>query len=144
MTRCARCLNCLSAGSVSLTAGMVELARKCRAKSQLPFGWVCFSNPGPIPEDAEIETSPSQLPFGWVCFSNVVLRREKNVAGARLNCLSAGSVSLTWISRSRVDTSAPSQLPFGWVCFSNGEHEATIVTVVGEHVSIAFRLGLFL
>ncbi len=49
---------------------MVELARKCRAKSQLPFGWVCFSNPGPIPEDAEIETSPSQLPFGWVCFSN--------------------------------------------------------------------------
>ncbi len=39
--------------------------------SQLPFGWVCFSNnaikgkgmPGP----AQLK---SQLPFGWVCFSN--------------------------------------------------------------------------
>ncbi len=116
-----------------------------RERSQLPFGWVCFSN---APAQRGGEPTPVRrlncLSAGSV--SLTYLYRGSRSAGQadRLNCLSAGSVSLTWISRSRVDTSAPSQLPFGWVCFSNGEHEATIVTVVGEHVSIAFRLGLFL
>ncbi len=45
---------------------------KCPA-SQLPFGWVCFSN-----RVRDGHTVPrllvSQLPFGWVCFSN--LQRE--------------------------------------------------------------------
>ncbi len=37
--------------------------------SQLPFGWVCFSN-GCELAGGWIETAESQLPFGWVCFSN--------------------------------------------------------------------------
>src|SRR5579884_3442401 len=44
-------LNCLSAGSVSLT-----LRRCCKkfgigTQSQLPFGWVCFSNSWSAKED---------------------------------------------------------------------------------------------
>ncbi len=37
-------LNCLSAGSVSLTAAIGYTANVGWNKSQLPFGWVCFSN----------------------------------------------------------------------------------------------------
>ncbi len=63
--------------------------------SQLPFGWVCFSNFAAW----NIQRTPeggSQLPFGWVCFSNAVSRRGNAGANSRgLNCLSAGSVSLT-------------------------------------------------
>ncbi len=41
----------------------------------------------------------SQLPFGWVCFSNSYRRRSICTAAHRLNCLSAGSVSLTRLER---------------------------------------------
>ncbi len=62
----------------------------------------------------------SQLPFGWVCFSNMVnLARKYRAEGGGLNCLSAGSVSLTPAIARRL---------------SDLEHD----------VSIAFRLGLFL
>ncbi len=63
-------LNCLSAGSVSLTSVSIAPYNACLKKSQLPFGWVCFSNGG-----AEISSWTGQA--------------------SRLNCLSAGSVSLT-------------------------------------------------
>ncbi len=90
-----RGLNCLSAGSVSLTI---------REISDLGFRPV------------------SQLPFGWVCFSNSERHARRSArAVRRLNCLSAGSVSLTKIRahRRRVRSNLKSQLPFGWVCFSN-------------------------
>ncbi len=41
-------------------------------------------------------TFPSQLPFGWVCFSNKDMKQDNLPKRARLNCLSAGSVSLTF------------------------------------------------
>src|SRR5579884_1975873 len=62
--------------------------------SQLPFGWVCFSNHQEEKECPMCETM-SQLPFGWVCFSN--------------------KAKAIWFSRHK----PTSQLPFGWVCFSN-------------------------
>ncbi len=40
-----------------------------RSASQLPFGWVCFSNSDCTVRLAD-ESAESQLPFGWVCFSN--------------------------------------------------------------------------
>src|SRR5581483_8915344 len=110
----------------------------------------------------------SQLPFGWVCFSNSQLRLILANCGFSLNCLSAGSVSLTgerggdglsvcdqsqlplgWVcffngieSPLRGQRVAKSQLPFGWVCFSNVAKQRRGPT--GIVVSIAFRLGLFL
>src|SRR5581483_5376301 len=65
-------------------------------------------------------------------------------AEACLNCLSAGSVSLT--VRCSLFKAAPGlamfQLPFGWVCFSN---VLPLLLPLGDKlVSIAFRLGLFL
>ncbi len=89
-------LNCLSAGSVSLTA---HASRRLMAQldwSQLPFGWVCFSNSAVTLYHFIAKLARSQLPFGWVCFSNV----------------------LSAIHR-LFETLRPSQLPFGWVCFSN-------------------------
>ncbi len=66
-----------------------------------------------------VKTMMSQLPFGWVCFSNnpeESYKEESYYEG--LNCLSAGSVSLT----------------------RSLGHAA-----MWDHsVSIAFRLGLFL
>ncbi len=38
-------------------------------RSQLPFGWVCFSNHG-FKRERMRQKNGSQLPFGWVCFSN--------------------------------------------------------------------------
>ncbi len=62
----------------------------------------------------------SQLPFGWVCFSNAPQTHTARVwAISRLNCLSAGSVSLTFIREA-------------------------IAEKLRRSVSIAFRLGLFL
>src|SRR5581483_4273253 len=63
-------------------------------ESQLPFGWVCFSNPTPP------TAVPTPTPTG-------------------LNCLSAGSVSLTSTPGDTEPVGSASQLPFGWVCFSN-------------------------
>ncbi len=60
-----------------------------------------------------------------------------------LNCLSAGSVSLTSVLPQPRDGAFGSQLPFGWVCFSNLVPDEA-ETCELEHVSIAFRLGLFL
>ncbi len=40
--------------------------------------------------------------------------------------------------------SPTSQLPFGWVCFSNRSYGSQMHTILADHVSIAFRLGLFL
>ncbi len=118
-------LNCLSAGSVSLTRIEIAGRRGRLIVSQLPFGWVCFSNRQNTRLALAIRFL-SQLPFGWVCFSN-----EWNFADKRkdawgcLNCLSAGSVSLTvrdvaheWQER------VPSQLPFSWVCFSDKPRHA--------------------
>ncbi len=70
--------------------------------SQLPFGWVCFSNHQEEKECPMCETM-SQLPFGWVCFSN--------------------KAKAIWFSRHK----PTSQLPFGWVCFSNKRHQLKIV-----------------
>ncbi len=141
-------LNCLSAGSVSLTPSTRRQRHSVLLPSQLPFGWVCFSN-----EEMRRETipavSPSQLPFGWVCFSNCCARGgggsysesqlpfgwvcfsnvyEIEIPGRaclRLNCLSAGSVSLTCLgSVGNRLRSRRSQLPFGWVCFSNKIEQA--------------------
>src|SRR5581483_7101492 len=142
--------------------------RRDRA-SQLPFGWVCFSNhlvfyqmfPG---------SRESQLPFGWVCFSNPTPPTAvPTPTPTGLNCLSAGSVSLTSTAGDTEPVGSASQLPFGWVCFSNGPPgtgksflpEARLnclsagsvsltnmkrgaVTKSQSAVSIAFRLGLFL
>ncbi len=85
--------------------------------SQLPFGWVCFSNLKRGPR-SRATTSPSQLPFGWVCFSNARHSAAKGELQAR------------------------SQLPFGWVCFSNLYPGSWLSGDI--EVSIAFRLGLFL
>ncbi len=85
--------------------------------SQLPFGWVCFSNKVRLNGLRRI-TGESQLPFGWVCFSNNEQRSDRKSNRRCLNCLSAGSVSLTRAA------------------FARTAREIT--------VSIAFRLGLFL
>src|SRR5579884_868014 len=111
-------LNCLSAGSVSLTRGRRETGIAVAGASQLPFGWVCFSN------------------LSRVIGTGCLMRR-------RLNCLSAGSVSLTRHQWKIVEFCRRSQLPFGWVCFSNLLSEAAGLGA-REKVSIAFRLGLFL
>ncbi len=111
--------------------------------SQLPFGWVCFSNAasrqygmevaglnclsaGSVSLTTGIDTGSwsmprvwSQLPFGWVCFSNVTKPHADIINNHRLNCLSAGSVSLTCNWQRQAGLSWP-------------------------FVSIAFRLGLFL
>ncbi len=87
----------------------------------------------------------SQLPFGWVCFSNTKTGAGPAVfrAPGGLNCLSAGSVSLTAILDALgIVREMMSQLPFGWVCFSNEELKLAVVYL--PLVSIAFRLGLFL
>ncbi len=86
-------------------------------KSQLPFGWVCFSNR--CNEVTEAVIDRSQLPFGWVCFSNTSQTLSQAVASGCLNCLSAGSVSLT-------------------------ADDLVEIARAGVQVSIAFRLGLFL
>ncbi len=97
--------------------------------SQLPFGWVCFSNP----HYGRSKTSTcrrSQLPFGWVCFSNIETADVIDVIGGeRLNCLSAGSVSLTSASREPIAPMPTSQLPFGWVCFSNKAAEEQLEAI---------------
>src|SRR5581483_3660759 len=66
-------LNCLSAGSVSLTAAKLGFSPRRERKSQLPFGWVCFSNRD-FAAAAHALARRSQLPFGWVCFSNASRR----------------------------------------------------------------------
>ncbi len=62
--------------------------------SQLPFGWVCFSNNGNSHRMPALRWW-SQLPFGWVCFSNQGQATGGGESRLSLNCLSAGSVSLT-------------------------------------------------
>ncbi len=87
-------LNCLSAGSVSLTArgrrGGMERAGRLNC---LSAGSVSLTpHGGEIPK----RNALSQLPFGWVCFSNDhSALAAVTPSSARLNCLSAGSVSLT-------------------------------------------------
>ncbi len=44
--------------------------------SQLPFGWVCFSNLPPCSRKKMVALA-SQLPFGWVCFSNTIKSDKK-------------------------------------------------------------------
>ncbi len=112
-------LNCLSAGSVSLTFVAQDTFDTFCGASQLPFGWVCFSNPFSRKSLYVPDSVSSQLPFGWVCFSN--LARGEAVRLARFL----------------------SQLPFGWVCFSNSP-QRTKNPKPHPKVSIAFRLGLFL
>src|SRR5581483_10954483 len=108
-----------------------------------------------------------QLPFGWVCFSNTGSFRPDGEGNYGLNCLSAGSVSLTARPSTRCRAKAASQLPFGWVCFSNdrvidddgkvilssqlpfgwvcfSNPEQRRAEAGLAQVSIAFRLGLFL
>ncbi|SRR5581483_29318 len=113
---------------------------------------------------------PSQLPFGWVCFSNETLDEiAKQVEDQRLNCLSAGSVSLTLCRASvalytglglnclsagsvsltrRLAGITPLQRFARLNCLSAGSVSLTSATsrydVVTLRVSIAFRLGLFL
>ncbi len=115
--------------------------------SQLPFGWVCFSNRHDSVRVGAIPCLPSKLPFGWVCFYNKPRQARAACTSCSLNCLSAGSVSLTryltprtsfcghcWglnclsagsVSLTRYKRAGllaavwASQLPFGWVCFSN-------------------------
>src|SRR5579884_1847612 len=88
------CLNCLSAGSVSLTITKATSDDDVTGRSQLPFGWVCFSNTRPTKKRLA-GCYLSQLPFGWVCFSNPTIEADAAIGSVRLNCLSAGSVSLT-------------------------------------------------
>ncbi len=75
-------LNCLSAGSVSLTPNKGE-PRPVSLRSQLPFGWVCFSNYS-LRYPGANRWKTSQLPFGWVCFSNTrcAAKRDKSVWSA--------------------------------------------------------------
>src|SRR5579884_1748524 len=87
-------LNCLSAGSVSLTITKATSDDDVTGRSQLPFGWVCFSNTRPTKKRLA-GCYLSQLPFGWVCFSNPTIEADAAIGSVRLNCLSAGSVSLT-------------------------------------------------
>ncbi len=113
-------LNCLSAGSVSLTGAPFCALIAGLIGSQLPFGWVCFSN--------SLSCSPGLrwanlglncLSAGSVSLTTCSLSRHTSVY-PRLNCLSAGSVSLTYLIRPlRYEKRLRSQLPFGWVCFSN-------------------------
>ncbi len=93
--------------------------RSVKKRSQLPFGWVCFSNRRAMRRRKQGKET-SQLPFGWVCFSNVEIGPSRQSFEA-----------------------ATSQLPFGWVCFSNVRYCVQALWNKTE-VSIAFRLGLFL
>ncbi len=89
--------------------------------SQLPFGWVCFSNYGFKISELPLEE------FSLNCLSagSVSLTALRAVYGTAyvypgLNCLSAGSVSLTQLVKTDFAAlNVESQLPFGWVCFSN-------------------------
>src|SRR5579885_2162306 len=137
-------LNCLSAGSVSLTRIEIAGRRGRLIVSQLPFGWVCFSNRQNTRLALAIRFL-SQLPFGWVCFSN-----EWNFADKRkdawgcLNCLSAGSVSLT-NQGMQMQGNNGRRLN----CLSAGSVSLTAAVAakkgsLSDLVSIAFRLGLFL
>ncbi len=137
-------LNCLSAGSVSLTRYTDQDAGFCPSVSQLPFGWVCFSNSVTDEWTGTGKIGLNCLSAGSVSLTSVLGTEDQPSLGTRLNCLSAGSVSLTLASCLRGCTAAKrSQLPFGWVCFSN---DATIAPSASSAppVSIAFRLGLFL
>src|SRR5581483_8876930 len=119
---------------------MVEMARKLA--SQLPFGWVCFSNPR-LKHRVQL-TTESHLPFGWVCFSNRKLARKYRAEGGE------SQLPFGWVCFSNGKSFLPealagalgSQLPFGWVCFSNGQTRPR--SLADLRVSIAFRLGLFL
>ncbi len=115
--------------------------------SRLPFGWVCFSNARPSADSFLLDfLQTSQLPFGWVCFSNpppTPVLPVPNVPG--LNCLSAGSVSLTIITKTKRRVTAG-----GLNCLSAGSVSLTAMPKprgfcsACPQVSIAFRLGLFL
>src|SRR5579884_4404955 len=98
---------------------MMSVAGAGLRQSQLPFGWVCFSNHTNA-RNIPARNRLSQLPFGWVCFSN-----------GRLFSKLAG------------EADSRSQLPFGWVCFSNFLLRPRR-PLANPPVSIAFRLGLFL
>ncbi len=137
--------------------------------SQLPFGWVCFSNGANVHAQDDRALRLNCLSAGSVSLTNGrrVFHLRWRVA-RRLNCLSAGSVSLTRSSQITIPINSRSQLPFGWVCFSNvypgcelaGNIETSQlpfgwVCFSNRHgsgrfggrsgrVSIAFRLGLFL
>src|SRR5581483_11574939 len=109
--------------------------------SQLPFGWVCFSN---LSRTKWIKLAKrSQLPFGWVCFSNNEEETQTEYIRMRLNCLSAGSVSLT-----RADRDSLAIHPQRLNCLSAGSVSLTRIQCRhaswSAEVSIAFRLGLFL
>src|SRR5581483_11033291 len=107
------------------------------------FGWVCFSNPHFLfsPTFAP-PTGLNCLSAGSVSLTSMFLHCLETVQG--LNCLSAGSVSLTKGERARQAD--------GWVhslnCLSAGSVSLTYSTTpyssVRIRVSIAFRLGLFL
>src|SRR5581483_9381254 len=113
--------------------------------SQLPFGWVCFSNRlgsrGYTYECNRLNC----LSAGSVSLTAITARTRRGCAlTRRLNCLSAGSVSLTGYRSAVRRLQGESQLPFGWVCFSNNDPEQTEAGLNARLVSIAFRLGLFL
>src|SRR5581483_626861 len=111
--------------------------------SQLPFGWVCFSN-----ERGGEKMKRDVGRLNCLSAGSVSLTKEKSLIKAerhaRLNCLSAGSVSLTAVEVIATGGyTKSSQLPFGWVCFSNVDL-ANDDPDIAHDVSFAFRLGLFL
>src|SRR5579884_1114925 len=87
------CLNCLSAGSVSLTRLEKTSVEDSGGLNCLSAGSVSLTITKATSDDDV--TGRSQLPFGWVCFSNPTIEADAAIGSVRLNCLSAGSVSLT-------------------------------------------------
>ncbi len=162
-------LNCLSGGSVSLTfAG--EFFSQFEGESQLPFGWVCFSNvqEGGVAR-CGLGLCLNCLSAGSVSLTCMILNDWRNIR-SRLNCLSAGSVSLTfldenltftvWIGRLNClsagsvsltgqEVDAPHRKSCGLNCLSAGSvsltnYDVSVRQAPKTPVSIAFRLGLFL
>ncbi len=88
-------LNCLSAGSVSLTATGGESRLIPIRASQLPFGWVCFSNGDDGGGGRQALVRLNCLSAGSVSLTVAAAGQATGGESRRLNCLSAGSVSLT-------------------------------------------------
>ncbi len=137
--------------------------------SQLPFGWVCFSNDGLRLSRLRIGRGLNCLSAGSVSLTPGLARASSPANFSRLNCLSAGSVSLTWRpATSAQNTRCLNCLSAGSVsltpqrvaakpesggatrlnCLSAGSVSLTKksrgVSRCFPLVSIAFRLGLFL
>ncbi len=136
------CLNCLSAGSVSLTRQDMIKIRLTEGMSQLPFGWVCFSNMGGALDALGAIVCLNCLSAGSV---SLTYGTAYVYPGCELglNCLSAGSVSLT-----RTEYRMPQARHLCLNCLSAGSVSLTKCPICSgpmwDNVSIAFRLGLFL